>query len=78
MSEAPDYDVETDYAIALATAGYPQDDIDRLTASSVDVFTDLRPYNIDPMAQLTKGVTSLTNCVSAIPSMLTGGTSPCP
>ena len=55
LSEAPDYDDEATYVAALTAAGYESDDIDRLTASSVDVFSDLSPYNKDPMAQITSG-----------------------
>ena len=78
LSEAPDYDDEATYVAALTAAGYESDDIDRLTASSVDVFSDLSPYNKDPMAQITSGVTSLQNCVRAVPTMITGGSSNCP
>lgn len=78
MSEAPDYDDEATYAAALTTAGYSQEDIDRLTASSIDVFNDLSPYNRDPLRQLNSGISTLTNCVSAVPQMITGGSGNCP
>lgn len=78
LSEAPDYDDAITYAAELSAAGYQQADIDRLTASSADVYKDLSPYNKDPLSQLKSGVTSLKNCINAVPTILTGGSGNCP
>ena len=70
LSEAPDYDDEPTYEAALIAAGYAQEDIDRLAVNSVDVFSDLSPYNRDPLRQLNAAQTTLQNCMNAVPQII--------
>jgi hypothetical protein len=68
LSEAPDYDDVATYDAALVTAGYTQEERDKLAVESSDVFTDLSPYNRDPLRQINAGVNTIRRCANAFPT----------
>jgi len=70
LSEAPDYDSDALYRTALSNPvlNLSAEEINRLAVNSSKLYKDLKPYNKDPLRQIKKGISTLKNCISQIPT----------